>query len=155
MPLPVLVPLMPLQFVHEDDLGQALLRCVLAAGPPGAYNIAADGILSTADVAREFGLIPLPLPAGPAQLAARAVAALPFLPPAAQWVEAASHPAIMDTTKAKRDLGWVPASPRWRPCGTPCARAGPAAENLSPPRRPATMHRVSRRCSSVGRAAVL
>jgi len=23
-------------------------------------------------------------------------------------VEAASHPAIMDTTKAKRDLGWVP-----------------------------------------------
>jgi nucleoside-diphosphate-sugar epimerase len=26
----------------------------------------------------------------------------------AQWVEAASHPAIMDTTKAKRDLGWVP-----------------------------------------------
>jgi nucleoside-diphosphate-sugar epimerase len=108
VPLPVLVPLMPLQFVHEDDLGQALLRCVLGAGPPGAYNIAADGILSTADVAREFGLIPLPLPAGPAQLAARAVSALPFLPPAAQWVEAASHPAIMNTAKAKRDLGWVP-----------------------------------------------
>ena len=108
VPLPALVPLLPLQFVHEDDLGQALLRCVLGAGPPGAYNIAADGILSTADVAREFGLIPLPLPAGPARLAARAVAALPFLPPAAQWVEAASHPAIMDTTKAKQDLGWTP-----------------------------------------------
>ena len=65
VPLPALVPVMPLQFVHEDDLGQALLRCVLAAGPPGAYNIAADGILSTADVAREFGLIPLPVPSGP------------------------------------------------------------------------------------------
>ena len=108
VPLPALVPLLPLQFVHEDDLGQALLRCVLGAGPPGAYNVAADGILSTADVAREFGLIPLPLPAGPTQLAARAIAALPFLPPAAQWVEAASHPAIMDTTKAKQDLGWTP-----------------------------------------------
>ena len=108
VPLPVLVPVMPLQFVHEEDLGQALLRCVVAAGPPGAYNIAADGILSTADVAREFGLIPLPVPAGPAQFAARAVAALPFLPPAMQWVEAASHPAIMDTSKAKRKLGWVP-----------------------------------------------
>ena len=59
-------------------------------------------------MAREFGLIPLPLPAGPARLAARAVSALPFLPPAAQWIEAAAHPAIMDTTKAKRDLGWVP-----------------------------------------------
>ena len=108
LPLPVLVPVMPLQFVHEEDLGQALLCCVVAAGPPGAYNIAADGILSTADVAREFGLIPVPLPGGPAQLAARAIAALPFLPPAMQWVEAASHPAIMDTGKAKRDLGWAP-----------------------------------------------
>lgn len=108
VPLPVLVPVMPLQFVHEEDLGQALLRCVLAAGPPGAYNVAADGIVSSTDVAREFGLIPLPLPGGPAQLAARAMAALPFLPPAMQWVEAASHPAIMDTRKAKRDLGWVP-----------------------------------------------
>ena len=107
-PLPVLVPSMPFQCVHEDDLGDALLRCIVAAGPPGAYNVAADGILTGADVAREFGLLPLPLPAGPAQLAARAVAALPFLPPAAQWVEAASHPAIMDTTRAKNDLGWTP-----------------------------------------------
>jgi len=108
VPLPVLVPVLPLQFVHEADLGQALLLCVVAAGPPGAYNIAADGILSSADVAREFGLIPLPLPAGPARFTARAIAALPFLPPALQWVEAASHPAIMDTSKAKRDLGWFP-----------------------------------------------
>jgi nucleoside-diphosphate-sugar epimerase len=108
VPVPVLVPALPLQLVHEEDVGQALLLCVLGAGPPGAYNVAADGILTTADVAREFGLIPLPLPSGPARLAARANAALPFLPPAAQWVEAASHPAIMDTAKAKRDLGWVP-----------------------------------------------
>ena len=50
----------------------------------------------------------LPADAAPAQLAARAAAALPFLPPAAEWVEAASHPAIMDTSKAKRDLGWSP-----------------------------------------------
>jgi nucleoside-diphosphate-sugar epimerase len=108
VPLPALVPVLPLQVVHEEDLGRAFLQCVVAAGPPGAYNIAADGILTAADVAREFGLIPLPLPAGPAEFAARAIAALPFLPPAAQWVEAASHPAIMDTGRAKRELGWAP-----------------------------------------------
>jgi nucleoside-diphosphate-sugar epimerase len=106
--LPVLLPSMPFQCVHEEDLGDALLRCVVAAGPPGAYNVAADGILTSADVAREFGLLPLPLPAGPARRAARAVAALPFLPPAAQWIEAASHPAIMNTTRAKNELGWTP-----------------------------------------------
>ena len=108
LPVPVLVPLLPLQVVHEEDLGNAFRQCIVAAGPPGAYNLAAEGILTAADVAREFGLLPLPLPAGPAQLAARAMAALPFLPPAAKWVEAASHPAIMDTSRAKRELGWAP-----------------------------------------------
>ena len=108
VPVPVLVPALPLQFVHEDDVGQALLQCVVAAGPPGPYNIAADGILTAADIAREVGVLPLPVPAGPVQAAARVIAGLPFLPPAAGWVEAASHPAIMDTTRAKRELGWVP-----------------------------------------------
>jgi nucleoside-diphosphate-sugar epimerase len=108
VPVPVAVPALPLQFVHEEDVGQALLQCVVAAGPPGAYNIAGDGVLTAADVAREYGAIPLPLPAAPAQLVARAVSRLPFLPPVAEWVEAASHPAIMDTTKAREELGWRP-----------------------------------------------
>jgi nucleoside-diphosphate-sugar epimerase len=108
VPVPVAVPELPVQVVHEADMGQALLLCVVAAGPPGAYNIAADGILTAADMARELGMFPLPIPAGPVQAAARVVAALPFLPPLAQWVEAASHPAIMDTSRAKRELGWVP-----------------------------------------------
>ena len=108
VPVPVLVPDLQVQFVHEDDVGQALLQCVVAAGPPGPYNIAADGIVSAADIAREFGLLPLSFPAGPVQAAARVIAGLPFLPPAAAWVEAASHPAIMDTTRAKQELGWEP-----------------------------------------------
>jgi nucleoside-diphosphate-sugar epimerase len=107
-PVPVLVPALPVQFVHEQDVGRALLQCAVAAGPAGAYNIAADGMVTALDVARELGMLPLPLPAGPTQLAARALAAVPFLPPAAGWVEAASHPAIMDTSRAKQKLGWVP-----------------------------------------------
>ncbi len=108
LPLPVVVPALPLQLVHEEDVGRALLRCVVAGGPPGAYNIAADGIVTAADVARELGLLTLPVPPGPAQVMAGALAAVPFLPPVAGWVEAASHPAIMDTTRAKKELGWAP-----------------------------------------------
>ncbi|WP_236831050.1 NAD-dependent epimerase/dehydratase family protein [Blastococcus sp. KM273128] len=108
VPVPLLVPQHPLQFVHQDDVGQALLLCVLGAGPPGAYNIAGEGVLTAADVAREFGALAIPLPAAPAQAAARAFARLPFLPPAAEWVEAASRPAIMDTTRAREELGWRP-----------------------------------------------
>ena len=44
VPVPVLAPALPIQLVHEQDVGQALLQCVVAAGPAGAYNIAADGI---------------------------------------------------------------------------------------------------------------
>jgi nucleoside-diphosphate-sugar epimerase len=106
--IPLPVPNLPLQFVHEDDVGRALLQCVVAAGPPGAYNIAGDGVVSTLDVARDLGIIPVPLPAGPVNAVARAVARLPFLPTAAGWIEAFSHPAIMDTSRAKAELGWVP-----------------------------------------------
>jgi nucleoside-diphosphate-sugar epimerase len=108
VPMPVLVPEHPMQFVHEEDVGRALQLCVVGAGPPGAYNIAGDGVLTAADVAREFGALPVPLPAAPAQAAARAVVRLPFLPPVAEWVEAASRPSIMDTGRAREQLGWRP-----------------------------------------------
>ena len=107
-PVPVVVPEHPMQFIHEEDVGRALLQCVVAAGPPGAYNIAGDGVVTAVDVAREFGALPIPVPAGPGQAAARAVARLPFLPPVAEWVEAAGRPVIMDTGKARETLGWHP-----------------------------------------------
>ena len=108
LPVPALVPAHPIQFVHEDDVGSALVQCVVGAGPLGAYNIAGDGVLSLVDVAREVGFLAVPLPAGPMQAASRAVSRVPFLPSAGEWVEAFSHPAIMDTTRAKEQLGWTP-----------------------------------------------
>jgi nucleoside-diphosphate-sugar epimerase len=108
LPVPALVPEFELQLIHSDDVGSALLLCVLGAGPSGAYNIAGDGVLTAVDVAREFGVVPVPVPSAPASWAARATARLPFLPPAAEWVEALTRPSIMDTSRAKRELGWTP-----------------------------------------------
>jgi nucleoside-diphosphate-sugar epimerase len=113
LPVPVLapVPALPVQFIHEDDVGQAFLLCAVGAGPPGPYNITGDGVLTGADVAREIGVVPVPVPEAPVQAAARAASALPlppFVPPFAEWAEALSHPAIMDATKAKEQLGWKP-----------------------------------------------
>ena len=109
--LPVPAPKAPVQFIHEDDVGQALLKCVLGEGPPGAYNIAGDGVLYGTDLVRELGFTPLPVPAQAFHRAARAASSVPrvpLLPPATDWVEALSHPAIMDTTKAREELGWRP-----------------------------------------------
>lgn len=113
--LPVHVPLpapdVPMQFIHEEDVGHAIVRCVLGAGPPGAYNIAGPGIVTGADLLRELGFHPVGIPAGFVQRAARAVAGLPlpsFVPPVAGWAEAVSRPAIMDVTKAEQELDWHP-----------------------------------------------
>jgi nucleoside-diphosphate-sugar epimerase len=87
------------------------VQCIVGAGPPGAYNITGDGVLTGADLARELNLMPLPVPGGPIRAAARAASAIPappFVPPAAEWLEALSHPAIMDASKAKAELGWEP-----------------------------------------------
>ncbi len=110
--VPVALPDLPMQFIHEQDVGHAFLQCIVGAGPPGAYNIAGDGIVTAHDVAREVGLLPLPVPKGIARGAARMLAGLPrpsFVPPIAGWVSTLGQPAIVDTTKACEQLGWKPA----------------------------------------------
>jgi nucleoside-diphosphate-sugar epimerase len=112
VPLPAPVPDLPMQFIHEADVGQAFLLCIVGAGPPGGYNITGDGVLSATEVARELNLAPLPVPGGLVQRAAKAVAAVPLpgaAPPVNEWAEAFTHPAIMDASKAKAELGWEPA----------------------------------------------
>ncbi len=106
--VPVAVPDVPVQFIHESDVGRALLQCVVAAGPPGAYNIAADDVVSSVQVAREVGALPIPLPGRPLHRFARVVSRVPGLPSQAQWLEALAHPMVMDTTKARTELGWTP-----------------------------------------------
>lgn len=108
VPLPVITPPVPVQFIHEQDVGQAFLLCILGAGPPGVYNITGDGALNAAQVLRELGLTPIPAPAWLLRAAARGAAALPFAPPFAGWAEVLTHPAIMDASKAKKELGWRP-----------------------------------------------
>ncbi|MDP1818533.1 MAG: NAD-dependent epimerase/dehydratase family protein [Acidimicrobiales bacterium] len=111
LPLPVLAPDLPIQLIHEADVGSAFLQCIVGAGPPGAYNIAADDVLTAADIVRELGLRPVTVGSGLLGRAARRVASLPvpgFLPQVTSWAEAASHPTVVDISKAKRELHWQP-----------------------------------------------
>jgi nucleoside-diphosphate-sugar epimerase len=111
MRVPVPAPDHPLQLIHEDDVGQALRQCVVGAGKPGVYNIAGDGVVTARDIVRELGMIPVPIPGQLMRFGARALASIPALrlgPPALEWVEAVTHPAIMDTAKARKELGWKP-----------------------------------------------
>jgi nucleoside-diphosphate-sugar epimerase len=108
VPLPVVALPVPIQFLHEEDVGQAFLLCIVGAGAPGVYNLTGDGVLSGAQLIRELGLTPIPAPARLVRAAARGVAAVPYAPPFTEWAEAFTHPAIMDSSKARQELGWRP-----------------------------------------------
>ena len=51
----------------------------------------------------------IPVPAALVGLTSTLVERLPFLPAEMEWVHVARHPMLMDTTKARRQLGWAPA----------------------------------------------
>ena len=108
VPLPVVSVPQPLQFVHEDDVGRAFRAGLLGEGPPGAYNLIGDGVLTGDELLKELGLTPLPFPADITKLAAAAALKIPGKPAALDWAEAALHPIVVSAEKAKEELGWEP-----------------------------------------------
>ncbi len=111
--LPMLRPVIPdpgipFQLVHEADVAQALVAGVLGEGSPGTYNLAADGEMTLTDLAHSLGWYAVPIPELAIETAATIVSKLPLMPAKASWVTALRVPVLMDTTRARKELGWVP-----------------------------------------------
>lgn len=111
--VPELRPVLPdpgvrFQLVHQDDVAAALAAAVLGHGEPGIYNLAGPGELTVTDLAHELGWHAVPAPQIAVGAAAEAAAMLPFLPDEAAWIEAARRPMLMDASRARRELRWVP-----------------------------------------------
>ena len=110
VPLPFL-PLsrqLTFQAVHADDLAEAYLLAVRTR-LGGAVNIAADPVLGPQDLAaavRAHGVLPVPL------WLLRGIAAatwqLRLQPTSPGWVDLAGSAPVMDTTRARSELGWRP-----------------------------------------------
>ncbi len=97
-----------LRLVHHDDVATAIALAVTAPAPPGAYNIAGDETVTVSDVAKALGGQPVRVPAAAAGAASAATSRLPFVPSTLEWLHAARASVVMDTTKAKTQLGWRP-----------------------------------------------
>jgi nucleoside-diphosphate-sugar epimerase len=108
-PTPVLPDFgVPLQLVHAEDVAQALVSAVLGRGEPGIYNLAAPGEITLSDLAREMGWNSVRLPKATVDVTGALVERFPFAPTGIQWVQALRVPVVMDTTKARGELGWTP-----------------------------------------------
>lgn len=111
--VPVLKPVVPdpgfpLQLVHHDDVATAIALATTAPVPPGAYNLAGDGVVTLADVARALGGRPVRVPALAASAASAAISRVPIVPSMLEWLHVARTSVVMDTTKARTQLGWRP-----------------------------------------------
>jgi UDP-glucose 4-epimerase len=101
-------PGVPFQLVHHDDVAAALCAAVIGDGPPGVYNLAGPGELTITDVAHALGWHAVPAPHLAVGVAAEAVGMMPFLPDEAAWIEAVRRSVLMDASRARRKLHWMP-----------------------------------------------
>jgi UDP-glucose 4-epimerase len=101
-------PGVPIQLVHHDDVARALAAAITGKGEPGAYNLAGEGEISVAEIARALGWRSLPVPGPAVALGAGIAKRLSFLSSQLDWATAIRTPVLMDTAKARRELGWEP-----------------------------------------------
>jgi nucleoside-diphosphate-sugar epimerase len=99
-----------LQAVHAADAADAYRRAVVSDAT-GPFNIAADPVLDADRLAEVLGgrVIPGP-PVGVVRGLASASWNLRLQPSSAGWLDMGIQAPLMDTTRARNELGWVPAN---------------------------------------------
>jgi UDP-glucose 4-epimerase len=101
------VPRLRFQAVHSLDVGEAY-RLALVSDAHGAFNVAADPVLDPTTLAEALHARRLPLRGGLLRSAASLSWRLRLQPSPPGWVDMAFAVPLMDTTRARRELGWEP-----------------------------------------------
>ncbi|MGI5153710.1 NAD-dependent epimerase/dehydratase family protein [Microbispora sp. CA-102843] len=110
---PELIPFVPdmprlrFQALHSRDAGEAF-RLALTHDVRGAFNIAADPVIDPAVLADLLGARRVPVPAVVVRTAVSAGWHLRLIPASPGLVEMVLQVPIMDTTRAREELGWQP-----------------------------------------------
>lgn len=108
------LPILPIpnelvfQAVHADDVADAYWR-VIQRRAGGAFNVAAEPVVTPQNLARLFhARRVLPIPARLLHALVDATWRLRLQETDSGWVEMAAGAPIMDTARARRELGWEP-----------------------------------------------
>lgn len=110
---PGLLPVVPdldrlrLQGVHSDDVAGAY-QLAIAADLSGPFNIAAEPVLDPASLGRLLDARPVPMPVGLLRPLLDLSWRLHLQPTDAGWLDLALGVPLLDTTRARTELGWTP-----------------------------------------------
>jgi UDP-glucose 4-epimerase len=111
---PSRLPVMPwvkgltAQAVHTDDVADAYRRAVLDENARGAFNIAAEPVLDKRSLAEALGVRVVELPAALLRPIVTASWRTHLQPTPPGWLDMAVGVPLMDTTRARDELGWEP-----------------------------------------------
>jgi nucleoside-diphosphate-sugar epimerase len=108
-----LIPIVPdidrlrFQAVHSLDLGEAF-RLAVVREVHGAFNVAAEPVLDPDELGRLLGARPVRIPPGVLRGAASVTWRLRLQPTPPGWLDLALGVPLMDTARARTELGWNP-----------------------------------------------
>lgn len=109
------IPILPvprdlvLQFVHSDDVADALVR-ILRQRPHGPVNLVAEPVITPRVLAELLGGRHVPVPPRLLRLLANVTWRLRLQPTPPGWVDLALAAPLLDASRAREELGWQPAS---------------------------------------------
>jgi UDP-glucose 4-epimerase len=111
---PRLIPVVPaherlvFQAVHSYDAGEAYRLALVNEDAHGPFNIAADPVLDPDQLGRALDARPVSVPGALLRGGAALSYRLRLQPSEPGWVEMALSVPVMDTTRARTELGWRP-----------------------------------------------
>lgn len=109
------VPVLPIDaglvipMVHADDVADALAK-MLDARAPGAFNLAAEPPVTAQDVARVLGARLVHVPSAVVRAAVSASWHARVQPLDPGWIDMGYAVPLLDTTRARAELGWAPST---------------------------------------------
>lgn len=101
------LPGLRMQALHTDDAAEAV-RAAVTSTVSGPFNLAADPVVDAALLAELFDARVVRLPAAPVRAALRAAWHTRLVPASPHLFDAVLRLPLMDTARAREELGWQP-----------------------------------------------
>jgi UDP-glucose 4-epimerase len=101
------LPRLRFQAVHTTDVAEAY-RLAILSNARGAFNIAAEPVLDTREIARALGARTVKIKPGLVRAAMTLSWRLHLQPTPPGWLDMGLSVPIMDTRRARDELGWQP-----------------------------------------------